>query len=102
MTSGDSAEGFLLSLVKELLFVLGMFSALAQPVLASQATARCADLEQQLQVALKAHPGSKATKAAPLGVEAHKLCTHAQPALGLRTYVKAFRALGVEPKLPQE
>ena len=74
----------------------------AEAGLASQATARCADLEQQFAVALKAHPGSKATKAAALGSQADKLCTHGQPALGLRTYIRAFRALGVEPKLPQE
>jgi hypothetical protein len=79
-----------------------LLAAGLQPCLASPATVRCADLELQLAVALKAHPGSKAAKAAALGAQAHKLCTHAQPALGLRTYVKAFRALGVEPKLPDE
>jgi hypothetical protein len=86
----------------KLLMVAGVFLAVSQPCLASQATVRCANLEHQLDVAVKAHPGAKATRAAALGAQAHKLCSNARPAMGLRTYVKAFRALGIEPKLPQE
>lgn len=102
MKSNGIAGASLRSSVWRLLAVLGMVSALLQPASASQATVTCVSLEQQLQAALKAHPGSKAAKAAGLGVQAHKLCTHSQPALGLRTYMKAFRALGVEPKLPDQ
>lgn len=102
MKSNGIAGASLRSSTWKLLIVFGVFSASVQPGLASQATVTCANLEQQLEAALKAHPGSKATKAAGLGAQAHKLCLHSQPALGLRTYIKAFHALGVEPKLPDQ
>lgn len=74
----------------------------SHPALASRATQRCTALDTQLQAALKSHPGSRATRAAALGVQARKLCSTARPALGLRTYIKAFRELGLEPELPKE
>lgn len=84
------------------LFAASMLLAVAQPSLASQATARCSSLEQQLQAALKTHSGAKASKAAALGAEAKKLCANARPALGLRVYIKAFRIIDVDPVLPKD
>lgn len=84
---------------RTLLVAAGLFASATQPGLASQATARCSAIEQQFQSALKTHPG---TKAAGLGAQARKLCGTGRPALGLRTYIKAFRVLGVDPDLPKD
>jgi hypothetical protein len=102
MKSNGFAGAFPSGSVGMLLIAAGFLLAASQPCLASRATARCTNLEHQLEVVVKAHPGAKATRAAALGAQAHKLCSNARPAMGLRTYVKAFRVLGVEPRLPEE
>lgn len=79
-----------------------MLIGASQGALASKADDRCKALELQLSAALKTHTGSGASSAGAFGAKAHQLCSEHRPALGLRTYMKAFKAIGVKPVLPDE
>ena len=84
------------------IMAIAMLAGSPHGALASKAEDRCNALELQLSAALKTHSGSGARSAAAYGAKAHELCTEHRPALGLRSYMKAFKAIGVKPVLPEE